>query len=217
MSRDCKSRLECNVCGKRQPGGLHIPADKGKSTAQSDQPARSDASTITTVPQTCGHVEAGHEDDCIFSIVPIQVRNEKGDKVLQTYAVLDPSSSGTFCTNSLAKRLNVSRQRSRILLRTMGQEKTVDSHVISGLEVPGLEKDDFITLSDVYTQRCMPVSKLNIPKQEEVGQWPYLNSIELHEIDSDIDMLIGTNASKVMEPWELIDSQGDRTEVDPMQ
>lgn len=73
----------------------------------------------------------------------------------------------------------------------------------------GLDKDDFIEFPDVFTQKCMPVTKLNIPKQNHVDQWPYLRAIELHEIDSDIDLLIGTNASKVMEPWELVDSQGD--------
>lgn len=47
-----------------------------------------------------------------------------------------------------------------------------------------------------------------IPEQEDVDQWPYLRDIELHEIDSDIDLLIGTNASEVMKPWELVNSQG---------
>lgn len=45
-------------------------------------------------------------------------------------------------------------------------------------------------------------------EQEDVDQWPYLRGIKLHEIDSDIDLLIGTNASKVIEPWELVNSQG---------
>lgn len=29
------------------------------------------------------------------------------------------------------------------------------------------------------------------------------------KIDAGIDLLIGTNASKVLEPWEVVDSQGD--------
>ena len=208
ISKDCRSRLECNVCSQRHPGILHIEhQDKGTSAEQSEQPANSTVGTAAAAPQTCGHIGAGCEDDSIFSIVPVQVKCQKGDKVLQTYAFLDPGSSGTFCTNSLAQRLNVSRRRTRFLLRTMGQEKTVDSYAISGLAVSGLDQTDFIELPDVFTQKCMPVTKLNIPKQEDVNKWPYLRHIELHEIDSDIDLLIGTNASELMEPWELVNSQ----------
>ncbi|XP_072768487.1 uncharacterized protein [Nerophis lumbriciformis] len=55
----------------------------------------------------------------------------------------------------------------------------------------------------------MPVSPHNIPKQQDLKHWPYLNHITLPEIDSDIDLLIGTNASKVLEPWEVVNSQED--------
>lgn len=109
------------MCSQKHPGILHIEHQgKGISTERSEQPAKSMASSATAAPQTCGHIGAGCEDDCIFSIVPVQVKSQKGDKVLQTYAFLDPGSSGTFCTNSLAQWLNVSRRRTRISLRTMG-------------------------------------------------------------------------------------------------
>ena len=45
------------------------------------------------------------------------------------------------------------------------------------------------------------------PNAGDVAQWPYSRGIELHEIDSDVDLLNGTNASKVMEPWELVNIQ----------
>lgn len=64
-------------------------------------------------------------------------------------------------------------------------------------------------LSDVFTHKTMPVSQLNIPRQEDLTEWSYLKDIKIHEINSDIDLLIGTNASKVLEPWELVNSQGD--------
>ena len=51
-------------------------------------------------------------------------------------------------------------------------------------------------------------SDSHVPMEEDADQWPYLRGIELHEIDSDIDILIGTNLSKEMEPWELVISQG---------
>lgn len=60
----------------------------------------------------------------------------------------------------------------------MGQERIVGSHVMVWKCLDCL-KDDFIKLPDVFTQKCMPVTKLNIPKQEDVDRWPYLRGIEL--------------------------------------
>lgn len=80
------------------------------------------------------------------------------------------------------------------------------SHVISGLEVSALYENNFITLPDVYTQTSMPVNKNNIPTQNEISRWSYLKGVSLPAINSDVGLLIGTNASKVLEPWEIINS-----------
>lgn len=36
-----------------------------------------------------------------------------------------------------------------------------------------------------------------------------MKDINIQSIDSGVDLLIGTNASKLLEPWELVNSQGD--------
>ena len=50
--------------------------------------------------------------------------------------------------------LNTCRQRTCILLHTVGQEKTVDSHVIKGLIVSSLERDDFNELLEAIVRPC---------------------------------------------------------------
>ena len=159
--------------------------------------------------QTCGHIGAGAEDDSIFSVVAVKVRSHKSNKTVQTYAFLDPGSSGTFCTESLARKLNVSGKKTSFLMRTMGQKKIVNAHILSDLEVSGVDMNDFIPLPDVLTQRSMPVSSLNVPHQEDLVQWSYLKDVKVHDIDAGVDLLIGTDAPKVMEPWEVINSQDD--------
>lgn len=76
--------------------------------------------------------------DCKVLIVPVQIKANKGSKIVTTYAFLDQGSTAVFCTESLMRRLNLTGTKLRILLRTMGQEKVVSSHVISGMEVAGL-------------------------------------------------------------------------------
>ncbi len=55
----------------------------------------------------------------------------------------------------------------------------------------------------------MPVTTDNIPRPEELSQWPYLKNVQLPYIRAEVELLIGTNAPKVMEPWEIVNSQDD--------
>ena len=206
-SKYCRSRLDCNVCHQKHPSVLHI--ERQDKATPSDQQSVSSSNVSPAVFQTCGHIGAGQEDASIFSIVAVKVKSQRSNKTVQTYAFLDPGSSGTFCTENLARKLNVRGKRTSILLRTMGQKKIVNAHVLSGLEVSDLNMNDFIELPDVLTQKNMPVSSLNIPRQEDVDQWSYLKAVQLHDIEEGVDLLIGTDAPKVMEPWELINSQDE--------
>lgn len=63
--------------------------------------------------------------------------------------------------------------------------------------VSGMEMNDFIELPNVLTQ------------QEDIAKWSYLRDIKLHGVDAEVDLLIGTDAPKIIEPWELINSQRD--------
>lgn len=82
------------------------------------------------------------------------------------------------------------------------------SYVITGLEISGLDKTNFIQLPDIFTQKEMPVTMENIPTKKDLARWPYLQKVDIPEIDGNIELLIGTNASKVIEPWEIVNSQG---------
>ncbi len=61
----------------------------------------------------------------------------------------------------------------------------------------------------MFTQKEMPVTRENIPTKKDLARWPYLQKVDISEIDGNIELLIGTNASKIIEPWEIINSQGD--------
>ncbi|KAJ8406743.1 hypothetical protein AAFF_G00296590 [Aldrovandia affinis] len=136
-------------------------------------------------------------------------RTAAHDTMGLTYAFLDPGSSATFCTENLMKWLHAKGWKTEILLRTMGQERLVKSYGLTGLEVTNLEGTTHLNLPRVYTQDRIPVSKENIPTQNDLEKWPYLSGIQLDEIDADIDLLIGINVPKAMEPWHIINSQGN--------
>ena len=132
-----------------------------------------------------------------------------GSEVVCTYALLDPGSSATFCTEALMNKLKLSGQKTVMLLRAMNEEKPVSAYVISGLEMSNLSGEEFIDLLDVFTHKTIPVGKENIPQQKDLERWPHLKEIHLPHIEADIGLLIGANVPKAMEPWEVVSSVGN--------
>ncbi|KAK0134388.1 hypothetical protein N1851_030045 [Merluccius polli] len=202
ISKECKKRLSCVVCKQAHPSTLHIEI-KGKATKEAEKPSGVIGSASA---ELCGHIGAG-DQECALPIVPVKVKAAKGSKALQVYALLDPGSSATFCSEELMTHLNLKGRKTHILLRTMNQEKSVPTHVVSGIEVSALDSDDFLPLPDTFAQKEMPVTSNNIPRQEDLAQWAYLSKVKIPSICSKVELLIGTNAPNLIEPWEVVNSQ----------
>ncbi|KAL2098438.1 hypothetical protein ACEWY4_007645 [Coilia grayii] len=209
MSKMCKNRMTCGKCSLSHPTVLHIHTGKQKDDGTGDHvlPASKPLSSAM-VSVSEDDLQAGELKQCTLAIVPVKVKMFNSDKIIHTYAFLDPGSSATFCTDSLKRKLNTCGKNCTILLRTMGQEKPVSSSVVSGLEISNMEGQKFHKLPEVYTQTKLPVSKHHIPKQETIHKWQYLHEVKIPQLDADIELLIGTNAAKVMEPWKIINSRG---------
>lgn len=189
------------MCSLKHPTVLHITA---KPQTSEQQPG----SSVVISKQMCGRTGAGKQD-CVLSIVPVQVKAKGGNKILKTYAFLDPGSDATFCTEHLMRKLNLNGNRTSIFLRTMEHENTVNTGVLTGLEIASDSGDQFYDLPDLYTQRSMPVTKNNVVTQEDIQRWPYLERIKGPDLDAEVDLLIGTDAPKLLEPWEIINSRCD--------
>ena len=212
MSKDCKKKSACPDCSFKHPSILHIVKEDPtpeQNSAEDSSPSTAEV-TNALVSAGCGRGEqtgAGN-NECILPIVPVQIRH-KGSRVLKTYAFLDQGSTATFCTEDLAKRLNIQGRKTEYILHTMSQEQKVSSYVLSDLEVCGLDGQDYIKLPNVYTHPDIPAKKTNIPQQKDLEKWSYLNRVHLPNVESEIGLLIGANAHKAMEPWEIINSRND--------
>ena len=74
------------------------------------------------------------------------------------------------------------------------------SQILTGLEVSRLDSNQFVQLPETFTQETIPVSKNNIPTQQDVERWEHLKDIRIPKLEADVEILIGTNAPKLMEP-----------------
>ena len=78
--------------------------------------------------------------NCVLAIVPIRVKSKKSNKTLEAYAFMDPSSSASFCTEALAKQLNVRGRKANLMVSTINSKRRVKSYILTGLEVSESEQ-----------------------------------------------------------------------------
>lgn len=204
VSKDCTGRLNCSICKKGHPSVLHIKSQQSLVKAPI-----SSAQVSLRGGEHSGAGDKHNTNECMLSIVPVKVKHSKGSKVIHTYAFLDSGSSATFCTKSLIDKLKITGRKTNILLRTMSQEKSVSSDIITGLEVSAINQNTFIALPEVYTQRSLPVDTNSIPTNEDLSRFTYLREVNILRIKADVELLIGSNVPKALEPWEVVNSEGD--------
>ncbi len=141
VSKQCKDRMSCSQCSLPHPTILHM---KPKECLPEDKTDSCDRQSVTSALVYAEKDTSGDKDtcenECTLSIVPVQVKTTKGTHLVKTYAFLDPGSSDTFCTEALMSELKVNGRRTDILLRTMGDEKQVKTHIVSGLEISSLDQ-----------------------------------------------------------------------------
>lgn len=216
LSKECKKRMTCSICTLKHPSILHFAKKESSTNEQmTEERVQDGAATQPTVSSTSAAVNietsayTGAGDDCILSILPVKVKSKKGNKVVETYAFMDPGSSATFCTETLAKQLNLQGRRTELELKTMSPKHHVESYLLTDLEVSGINDNNFIDLPKVYTQKSIPVAAENIPTQEDVERWPYLSEVRIPRINADVGLLIGNNVHKALEPWQVVSSRGN--------
>ena len=88
----------------------------------------------------------------------------------------------------------------------MSQKKPVSSDIITGLEISAVDEIYFIALPEVYTQENMPVDTSSIPTNDDLSRSPYRREVNLLTVEANLELLIGSNVPKALEPWEVVNS-----------
>lgn len=142
-----------------------------------------------------------------LSIVPVKVRTTENDSCVETYAFLDPGSNTTFCTDQLINHLGISGEQTELSLTTMNSDNVMRKCQRVTLQVYDLEEKNCVVLPKVFSCPKLPVSTKDIPQQIDVDRWQHLEGIQLPSIYSDVDLLIGNDVVKALEPKQVIESQ----------
>ena len=143
-----------------------------------------------------------------MTIVRVKVKRKGIDTAIITYAFLDTGSISTFCTESLMKQLGIDGLKTRISLTKLEKKDSlVDSFLVRDLVISDLDENNFITLPVLYTRTEIPVTKDDIPTQEDVDLWSHLGGVYLPNVSAEIGLLIASDVPEALEPLEVKHSE----------
>ena len=108
-----RNKLKCSHCQGYHPSILH--ADK---LGQSNHNDRNDTELLNAI-SSATHMGAGKPLLQALPIVPVRLKAKSGE----TYAFLDSGSTASFCSERIARSLNLEGRKTKINLLTMGQIK----------------------------------------------------------------------------------------------
>ena len=221
MKSQCTKRAMCDVCKGSHPTLLHrstaTDSNAGQSSGPSSELSHSapllggSVQSNSTVPVvTSAIIQERQSGTDTMPIVPVKVKLASGDLEVLTHAFLDSGSSETFITERLMKQLSASGKKIHINLTTLNNDDILTPcYKVSGMEVCGLNEDCYISLPAVFTQVSLPVSREQVPSQEDIERWPHLSPVVVSSLQAGVDLLIGNNVLKATEPWEVINSVND--------
>ena len=173
-AKTCLSRISCKVCNEK-----HVTTLQGylrKTAARnSDKGLTHDGENQESVRYAS--VNTG-TDVISMCVVPIKVQYVNSGKVLETHALSDSCSQGTFILETLINNLGVKGKNTSITIKTLNGVVTNKAMVVKGLKVLSGSGDlyDWLELPDRYTKKYLPVDKEDVVTPSKLKQWKHLES-----------------------------------------
>ena len=211
--QDCSKRSFCHIqgCTKKHSTYLHVketPPSQNKKDCQTEPPATpSAAQASNSYLNSVNMSRVTSSSVVVLSIVPVKIKVKGSSKKVLTYAFLDSGSNASFCTEDLLRKLGTEGKKMSLSLTTMQMSNQSIECSLVNLEVSELSEKNLIELPMVYSMPSLPVSNDSVGTQEDVNSWPHLKGIEMRSIESEVSLLIGSDAPQVLQPKEFRESE----------
>jgi hypothetical protein len=212
--KDCRKPPMCKQCGKKHSNLLHLSNDDTTVTAETQKAKLNLSENCPEIKNayidrndTTSDMNSFTSSTIGLPIVPVKVKAKDSDVVITTYALLDPGSNSTFCSDALINNLNIQGKRVSYSLTTLQEENFTTNSLVVSLDIFDMEENTCIDLPCVFSRPSLSVSTKDIPRQDDVDRWAHLNGIQVPQVDADVGLLIGNNHVDALEPFEIRNSQ----------
>ena len=198
LSRDCKSRVFCEVCQNRHSTVMH------RDGSDLERPAAAISAT-----NCASNNRVGSTIRKSSMILPVYVSHiSNPDKRSVVYAMIDTQSDTSFITDSTARELGLVGKEVRLSLSTLtASDKIVKCTRYAGLSIRGFNKQEEISLPPVFSRKSIPVNRDHIPCPEMTDGWPYLRPLKnqlMPRVNCEVGLLIGYDCPKAQAPLQVI-------------
>ena len=161
----------------------------------------------------CGYIGAKPESSnnrvCTsLAIVPVKVKLPGNrQEVLETYAFLDTGSNTTFYMEKLMGQLHAKGRDTTISLTTLDTADKGHKTTMLQLQISNLDENNIIELARVISTPHLPVTNKDRASRRDLQGLPYLAGVDIAEIDADVELLIGSDIPRALEPKEVKSGQ----------
>ena len=208
LSRDCKSKAQCNTCNKPHPSCLHDETFKGKSkkidnTNKDDNDKQQHDSHSK---KTTNSAQSSHS--LTSMIVPVYLSSKSyPDKEVLVYAMLDTMSDSTFVSSLASTHLETKNEPVKLRLTTMNASDLVDTKLHKDLQVRGFFSSTKYSLPDTFERSDIPMSESHIPTPATADKWSHLTDIReviAPKQQCPVALLIGYDCPLLLAPTQCI-------------
>ena len=188
QTENCKNRRSCKKCHKKHLRTLHGLKIEKKTTSTDKTSNENNISTDNTLVQEGN--ESGEMLSCNSTyftseavnmcVVLVNVKYVSSP-VVETYAMLDSCSEGTFIENGLLEELKISGRSTNVTVKTLNGERSEESVVIDGLEVANATKFNsfgkWIIMPKTYSRDKLSIGGGSFISKQ-LQRWTYLDKIQ---------------------------------------
>ncbi len=138
-------------------------------------------------------------------IVPARVRCTNTKIVIDTYAMLDPGTNATYCTEELCDKLGAKGMTRQMELTTITQTRMpVESTVITLFVSDIHNKQEPCCMPEVTVRPSLNIDLSGLSSCVKLQKWPHLENLEIPELDVDeVHLLIGQDCADLLLPDEI--------------
>ena len=208
------------VCQQENCGGAHPTALHGTHKFKVRNKSSKESSGTTSSKEISNGCTKASEESfsttiaknntiMCLSVLPMMLHHKNNpEKALKVYGMLDNCSQGSFISQDMLHMFDVKGISTRISIKTLTGTTSEDSCLVDGFVVSDFAGKYTINLPKLYTRRNLPISRDEIPTENDVDKWEHLRLIkkEIPEADPDapIALLIGVNCPAALRPLEVI-------------
>nr|XP_027230539.1 uncharacterized protein LOC113822194 [Penaeus vannamei] len=138
-------------------------------------------------------------------IVPARVWRPGSDVYIDTYAMLDPGSNATYCSEFLCNHLGIQGTMRNLELTTLTQNRmSVETTAVSLTVSSVNEVSDLQYNIEATVRPSLNIDLTGRSTQMDVVQWPHLRDLDIPEVKADqVHLLIGQDSSDLLLPTDV--------------